>query len=151
MHTQNGFSERSAIIQYDGRLPKSWAEGLAKLCTMDTPRDITVPQWESIVKVAALFADSWAMKAMSLGWTVEEIFGIHKICPSRRFGSMGLVYCLATTPADKMLKIDARQATIVTLLGTENTFSREDFNMNDSALRRLWDEAGPVWKPFGRK
>ncbi|MBF0173031.1 MAG: AAA family ATPase, partial [Magnetococcales bacterium] len=73
--------ERSAIAEFDGGIPRVWAEGLARLCVMPRPEDIPLRQWELIVKAAGMFADRWTAKASSLGWTTEEVFGVHHSGP----------------------------------------------------------------------
>ncbi|MBF0584696.1 MAG: hypothetical protein HQL80_10765 [Magnetococcales bacterium] len=89
------YCERVAIIEYDGGIPRQWAEGLAAICTMQRPPDIDPRRWLAIVNAAALFADRWAATAAELGWTTGEVFGIHSINPKGRFDRMGLLMRLA--------------------------------------------------------
>ncbi|MBF0400652.1 MAG: hypothetical protein HQL90_07775 [Magnetococcales bacterium] len=89
------FSERAAIVEFCGGVPRQWAEGLATICTMKRPPDIEFRRWLAIVNAAALFADRWAATAAELGWTTGQVFGVHRDCPARRFDARGLLMALA--------------------------------------------------------
>ncbi|MBF0583608.1 MAG: hypothetical protein HQL80_05145 [Magnetococcales bacterium] len=89
------FSERAAIVEFCGGVPRQWAEGLATICTMPRPSDFTPRQWTAIVNAAGAFADRWAVTAAKVGWTTGEVFGIHSINPKGRFDRMGLLMRLA--------------------------------------------------------
>ncbi|MBF0632753.1 MAG: hypothetical protein HQL89_17470 [Magnetococcales bacterium] len=136
---EDSYRKRSAIAEFDGGIPRVWAEGLARLCVMPRPEDISPRQWELIVKAAGMFADRWAAKAYSLGWTTEEVFGVHHSGPMVRFGSMGLVFLLAD-PRTTLESLDAEKATF--LVGdreARQTFRRDTFNMDRSKTRLVWE------------
>ena len=46
------FDERAAIIEFDGEIPREWAEGLARLCTMPQPSNVTSWRWRQAVDAA---------------------------------------------------------------------------------------------------
>ncbi|MBF0131163.1 MAG: hypothetical protein HQL75_01075 [Magnetococcales bacterium] len=137
MTGEDAFQERSSIIESEGRIPRDWAEGLARIATMDRPNDIPPRRWEMIVKTAAIFAERWAAEASRLGWTTEEVFGIHQHGPNVRFDSMGLVYSLADDRVS-LESIDHEKAVIRVNNGAVQTFRREPSGR--SAVRLLWDQ-----------
>jgi len=51
------------------RLPTGWAEGLARLCTMSRPSNVSEVRWRQTVDAAGHFVDHWAGKASALGWS----------------------------------------------------------------------------------
>jgi hypothetical protein len=73
--------ERAAIIQYDGEIPKEWAEGLARLRVMPCPEGVNETRWRQAVDNAGLFADQWAANANSLGWDTHDIYGVDRNKP----------------------------------------------------------------------
>ncbi|MBF0437299.1 MAG: hypothetical protein HQL77_18305 [Magnetococcales bacterium] len=136
---EDAYQERAAIVEHDGGIPREWAEGVARLCTMPRPEDIPPGQWELIVKAAGAFADRWAKEASSLGWTTEEVFGVHHAGPMVRFGSMGLVFLLAD-PRTTLESLDADKATFLAGdRGARQTFRRDTFNMDQSKIRLVWE------------
>ena len=131
--------ERAAIIEHDGETPREWAEGLARLCVMERPEDIPQKNWERIITAAGLFADQWAKHAAALGWTIEEVFGVHHTRPTKRYGTMGLLYIIAFDLSASLEEINATQAVFYTKLGARQVFQRSDFNLDNSQLRKLWE------------
>ncbi|MEO5350413.1 MAG: hypothetical protein H7836_12300 [Magnetococcus sp. YQC-3] len=105
----DNFQERAAICEFDGGLPREWAEGLAQLCTMPRPDDIDPCRWRSIVDAIAVFSDKWAVKAHSLGWSLEQVFGIHESAPFKRVDHLGLLAALAN-PGVHLVGLDANTA-----------------------------------------
>jgi hypothetical protein len=59
-------------------LPDDLAAALRRLETMPAPRKLQQPaNWRSVVADAMVLArDRWAAKAMALGWTVGDLFGV---------------------------------------------------------------------------
>ncbi|MBF0414142.1 MAG: hypothetical protein HQL79_00015 [Magnetococcales bacterium] len=136
---EDAYQERAAIVEHDGGIPREWAEGVARLCTMARPGDIPRERWEAITRAASAFADRWAKEASSLGWTTEEVFGVHRAGPMVRFGSMGLVFLLAD-PRTTLESLDADKATFLAGdRGARQTFRRDTFNMDQSKLRLVWE------------
>ncbi|MBF0424008.1 MAG: hypothetical protein HQL73_13565, partial [Magnetococcales bacterium] len=71
---EDAYQERAAIVEHEAGVPQAWAEGLAQLCAMDRPKDISPKRWEAIVDAAGVFVDHWAAKASSLGWDYRRSF-----------------------------------------------------------------------------
>lgn len=138
------FDERAAIIEHEGGIPREWADGLARLCVMKRPQDIPQKKWDGIVAAAGQFADRWAKHAAALGWTTEEVFGVHHAGPTKRYGSMGLLYIIAFDPSVSLVEINTTQAVFHTRQGAKQVFQRSDFNLDHSLLRKIWDQAKPT-------
>jgi hypothetical protein len=125
------FGERAAIIEIDGGLPPEIAQGLADLCSMPPPAGFTTERWEAAVDQAARFADEWGAKALALGWTPEELFGLHPIAAAARHDVMGLAFALQ--PGQRMLSLTDDSAVIESASGSRNTFRRQS-GKGDAAL-----------------
>jgi hypothetical protein len=51
-------------MEYEGKLPRAWAEYLARLVQGPPPRDFQERHWQTAVDGALLFADEWAGLAL---------------------------------------------------------------------------------------
>jgi len=85
------WSERAAIIEYDGGVPREWAEGFAKLSTMPCPPAYRPQRWARLVEAAAHFIDEWAPVAKKFGWTTEQVFGVDAAAPEACQAARGLI------------------------------------------------------------
>lgn len=83
--------ERAAIAEFDGGLPREWAAAFAKLQVMDRPEQYSQAGWEQVLNDAGLFADRWAHQAIALGWTVLDVFSVHKSGNRKRLDGEGVV------------------------------------------------------------
>jgi hypothetical protein len=63
----DGIAERAAIMEIDGGLPRQIAVALACLETT-TPTEMT--------NTLARFADEWGARSQTLGWTIDDLFGL---------------------------------------------------------------------------
>jgi hypothetical protein len=62
-------AERAAIIEHDGRIPRGWAEGFARLDPDRTPADVPPRRWQRFVDDVGLFLDGpFCAVAAALGW-----------------------------------------------------------------------------------
>ncbi|MBF0400561.1 MAG: hypothetical protein HQL90_07305 [Magnetococcales bacterium] len=138
--TLDDFEERAAIIEFDGGIPRQWAEGLARLCTMPRPSGFDPKRWAGIVHVAGAFADRWAVTAAELGWTTGQVFGVHLDSPTKRFDAAGLLMALADT--DKTL-VELTQDAAVFEVGrfkARQTLQKDMIFSNEQRL--LWESEG---------
>ena len=85
-------AERAAIIEYDGGIPREWAEGLARLLSMPPPAGVLPSLWRARIDRAARFCDAWAARARDCGWTASELFGLHPSAPLSRYDAMGAAF-----------------------------------------------------------
>jgi hypothetical protein len=88
---EGDWQERAAIVEFDASIPRQWAEGFAKLCTMPRPLAFSQRRWARIVNDAGHFIDRWAHTVAMLGWTTEEIFGVDPTAPEACQFGRGLV------------------------------------------------------------
>ncbi len=118
------YDERAAIIEYGAGVPREWAEGFARLCTMPRHPDFTETAWQQLIDDAGCFLDRWAAQVAAMNWTVEEVFGVHRDKPNTRLDLQGLVLCLR---GREVVAISADSATIQTDSGTrQRIFRRAD-------------------------
>ena len=51
-------AERAALVEYDGNIPREWAEGFARLDPDRPPGDVPLKRWQRFVDDVGLFLDS---------------------------------------------------------------------------------------------
>jgi hypothetical protein len=54
-----------------------------------------------------VFLDQWGYVAERLGWTAEELFGLHPDAPMARYDRMGLIWLLK---GERVIALTAREA-----------------------------------------
>jgi hypothetical protein len=69
-----------------------------------------------------LFLAEWGREAARLGWTEEDVFGLHPLAPNARYDCMGLVPMLH---GRKVVSLVADRATISTPSGGTLTYYRQ--------------------------
>ncbi len=117
------FEERAAMNE---EAPRAWADGFARLCTLPRHPDYTETRWQGLIDDAGLFLDLWATQVDGLGWSTQEVFGVHHAKPETRIDLMGLVPCI---DGRKVIAVSADSATIETLTGArQRIFRRTDTN-----------------------
>ena len=130
---ETDFAERAAICEFDGQIPREWAEGFAQLQSMTPPASIPEGRWLQVLNDTGLFLDSWGAKLAIFGWrTVPEVFGVHPERSEARLDSRGLVWALQ---GRKVLSVTAEQVAIETENGSRQ-----------SIYRRVGTETVPVWE-----
>ena len=119
---------RSDIIEHLKRLdvrsppPRCWIDGVARLTEMRTPAKFPAANWNKVVGDAALFLETWAAKADSLGWHVWEVFGCHRRAPWHRIQGLGLVPLLQ---GQTIVALTSTEAAVRTRTGAMQTFRRK--------------------------
>jgi hypothetical protein len=58
------------------------------------PAGVEESRWRQTVEDAVAFLSGWGKDSATLGWTSEELFGLHPIAPLARYDAMGLVWLL---------------------------------------------------------
>jgi hypothetical protein len=87
--------ERAAIIEYDGGIPRSWAEALARLNPARPPCNIPPARWLQFIDDCGRFLDGgWATRAAVLGWGPLDLFGCDRERPFARVDHLGLLWLL---------------------------------------------------------
>ncbi len=88
------FSERAAIVEFDGEAPREWAEGFARLDCAHAPADVSPARWRRFIDDCGRFLDEWAAKAAALEWGPLDLFGCNKDKPFARIDQAGLLWLL---------------------------------------------------------
>jgi hypothetical protein len=88
---------------------------------------------ERLIRDAKAFLAQWGAEAARLGWTTEDVFGLHAAAPNARFDCMGLVPLLN---GREVTSIAADKATIATASGATITYCRH----------RPYDGAVAAWE-----
>jgi hypothetical protein len=129
--------ERAAIVEFDARVPREWAEGYARLCAMTRPASIAEGDWAAIIDAAGRLLDRWGPQLAEAGWTVEELFGAHRLAPWARLDRVGLVRFL--TRLD-VVDVTADSVTVADAKGARTNI-RHRYDARDQGWTLLWDLA----------
>jgi hypothetical protein len=69
-------SDQGGHISLDGDISNDWRERVAPLLSRPCPNGVSMERWARACPGAERFAQQWAEKALSLGWTFEELFAL---------------------------------------------------------------------------
>jgi hypothetical protein len=58
------------------------------------PPEAPIDRWHQFIDDGGVFLNRWGLEAEWLGWTVEELFGLHADAPMARYDRMGLLWML---------------------------------------------------------
>ena len=126
--------ERAAISEYDGGVPRSWAEALARLDPTRPPDEVPLSRWVQFIDDCGRFLDEgWAHRAVTLGWGPLDLFGCDRIKPFARIDRAGLLWLLN---GQAILALAANAAAISTASGGSLTFRRRP---NDPCRVLAWE------------
>jgi hypothetical protein len=123
----SGSGEVSAAI------PQQWTEGFHRLEASTSIAGMEPLDRLRLIRDAKAFLAAWGREAARLGWTAEDVFGLHPAAPNGRYDAMGLVPLL---DGRKVASISADRATIGTPRGGTLTYYRN----------RLHKDAVAVWE-----
>jgi hypothetical protein len=126
--------ERAAIIEYDGGIPRRWAEGFTALCTMPPPAGFAPERWQRIIDATGAFLDRWAGAAIRCGWSALDVFGCNPDRPAARFNCMGVILLLNRC---EVVAIDRDGADLVTVTGARQRFRRRELPPGTVSLWEL--------------
>jgi hypothetical protein len=85
--------EREAISIHEGRIAAVYATEFAAIQSQ-IPNGVPRERWHLFINDAGNFLDAWSDLAERLGWTAEDLFGIHPNAPLARNDDMGLIWLL---------------------------------------------------------
>ena len=88
------YEERVAIISWEGRIPKAFAEASARVLVYPRPLSIPIPLWEKIrLNASHLVAvDHEVQELISYEWAPWHFFKCHKINPMAYPHLQGIVF-----------------------------------------------------------
>jgi hypothetical protein len=127
--------ERIAIIQHDAKISRELAEPFAHLNCMTRPTSITPRAWKNMQNNTGLLLDNFAQELNRCGWSVAEIFGVHKKAPERRMDCMGFLMLLGE---NKIIKIEKDKITLATKTGKQMVFYKESVK-NSGGQVMIWE------------
>ena len=133
--SRTAIDERAAIIADNVGLPRAWAEGYTRLCTMPPPAGISERDWQAMVDGAGRLLEQWGDKLASLGWTLEDIFGSHSLAPTARLDLAGLVRFLIRF---EVVELTDEHAILMNARGARHTYRRRR-DQRDAGWTLLWD------------
>jgi hypothetical protein len=114
--------ERAAIVVFDGNIPRSWAEGFARLSVDQPPGNVSPTRWQRYVDDVGLFLDgSFCAIAAALGWGPFELFGCDRDRTFFRIDQAGLLWLLN---GSEVVALSGNTATILTPTGARQTWRR---------------------------
>jgi hypothetical protein len=124
--------ERAAIVEYNGGIPRAWAEGFARLHPDRPPGDVATKRWQQFIDDIGQFLDAgWGEKVAGLGWGPLDLFGCDRERPFARVDHAGL---LGLLNGDKLIELDRHNAVIERRTGSRQTFRRRPVAVGDVVL-----------------
>jgi len=124
--------ESAAIVEYDGKIPRGWAEGFARLHPDRPPGDVPARRWSQFVEDCGRFLDcGWAERAASLGWGPLDLFGCDRERPFARVDQAGFLWLLN---GDELVELDRHMVVIERRTGARQRFRRRPVAVGDIAL-----------------
>jgi hypothetical protein len=129
--------EHAAIVEYDGNIPRAWAEGYTRLHPDRPPADVLPRRWQTFIDDVELFLDSpFCAVAAALGWGPLDLFGCDRGRPFARIDHAGLLWLLN---GDKLVEIDRHKAVIQGRTGARQTYHRKPVAVGEVVL--AWELA----------
>jgi hypothetical protein len=129
------FEERAAIVEFDAGIPREWAEGYARLCTILRHPDFTEKNWQRLIDDSGRFLDRWAVQVAAMGWTTHEVFGVHPDKPDARIDLKGLIPCIGGA---EVVAVSADSVTIQTSSGARQRIFRRGDEQSPGRVH-VWD------------
>jgi hypothetical protein len=124
--------ERAAIVEYDGGVPRDWAEGFAQLDPNKPPRQVTLERWWRFIDDCGRFLDAgWAARAAALGWGPLHLFGCNRKRPFARLDHRGLLWEIN---GGRLIVLYRDGAIIETLRGDRLRYRRQPLNVGQVVL-----------------
>ena len=113
---EHSFSgSQPASVLYDAsspELPPLWRSTFDVIAAGSLPGGLTSTEWEQILCSAREFLREWAAHAYMLGWTMEEVLGLHPYAPMVRRDCRGLAWSLGHGVT--VISIDDTGADVIT-------------------------------------
>jgi hypothetical protein len=113
--------ERAAMMEFDGGIPRPWAEQLSRLHPDRPPSSVSPRQWRQFYDDCSRFLDRWASKASALGWSPSNVFGWDTSRPFSPSVRRGLAWRI---DGGSVVDLTKHVATIVLRNGQRLTFER---------------------------
>lgn len=99
--------------------PAEWLAGVERASRASPPPRLPPEAWRAWCDDARAFLDAWGERTHGLGWSGEDLFGVHPSRPRERLDAMGLVPLL---DGRRVVAMTGEAAGIVTPSGGALTF-----------------------------
>jgi hypothetical protein len=114
--------ERAALAEHDGKIPRAWAEGYARLHPDHPPGDVPLRRWQTFVDDCGRFLEAgWGKQVAALGWGPLDLFGCDRERPFARVDHAGLLWLVN---GDKLIELDRHTALIERPTGARQIWRR---------------------------
>jgi hypothetical protein len=116
------FERPPGDIEIDAGVPTAipYAEALTELQDRQ-PQGVGEARWHEALNDGRRFLEIWGKRAADLGWTGDDLFGLHPTAPLARYDAMGLVWLLRGRP---VVALTATEAIIRASAGTTLRFRK---------------------------
>jgi len=115
-------AERAAIVQFEGGIPRDWAEGFGRLDPNRPPAGVPPKRWQRFIDDVGRFLDSsFCSVAAALGWGPHDLFGCDRDRPFARIDQAGLLWLLN---GDELVALSENTAIIETHGGARQNYRR---------------------------
>jgi hypothetical protein len=119
-----------------GGPPRQWCEGLRRLAAAEPVAGFSCNRWQQLIEDGRELLGDWGEQAARLGWTAEDLFGVHPTAPATRYDVVGLAPLLMGRQVSVMT-VD--RAIIATRSGSMLTYRR-----GQPGAVLLWDLVVPL-------
>ena len=72
------------------------------------PAGVPEPRWRQAIRDAERFLREWGETAERLGWTADDLFGLHPTVPLSRVDRMGLIWLVKGERVAELTQTTAR-------------------------------------------
>jgi hypothetical protein len=127
--------EGASVVEHHGKVPRAWAEGLARLDPNRRPADVPQRRWQTFIDdVGRFLKGGWAEKAAAIGWGPYELLGCDRHRPFARIDQLGLCWLLA---GNRLVDLSKNTAVIeMWATGAQQTYCRKP---NEPGRVLAWD------------
>jgi hypothetical protein len=129
--------ERAAIVEYDGGVPRPWAEALARLDPNKPPADVPAKRWLRFIDDCGRFLDGrWPAEAADFGWGPLDLFGCDRERPYGRVDRLGLLWLVN---GGAIVELHRDRAVLKSASGAPQTYRRRPVEVGRVVL--AWELA----------
>jgi hypothetical protein len=115
-------------------VPAKWTKRIALLKSGEPRLGMSPLNWSQFVRDARRFLAEWGAEAARLGWSAEDVFGVHPLAPEARYDVMGIVPLIR---GNEVVAISEQRATIRTPGGGLMTYYRGRSNNGSVSVWEL--------------
>lgn len=106
-------------------LPDEWKDGMRRFADMPPLPGFSPTVWRQAVIDGHQFLHVYGTAVFIMGWSLEDLFGLHPVAPSSRTDAMGLAFLLRGESVLRLFDGSDRQGAVIELpRGGQATFTR---------------------------